>query len=83
MTRISSCQLVDMLAEVPDPRKKKGLRHPLASMLSRLSVCCVVNAAIHRLPNGHVSTLPFETPWGSRRNKPLRPQRISIMTSPP
>ena len=34
MTRISSCQLVDMLAEVPDPRKKKGLRHPLASMLA-------------------------------------------------
>ena len=34
MTRTSSCHLVDMLAEVPDPRKKKGLRHPLASMLA-------------------------------------------------
>ena len=34
MTRISSCHLLDMLAEVPDPRKKKGCRHPLVSMLS-------------------------------------------------
>ena len=34
MTRTFSCQLVDMLAEVPDPRKKKGRRHPLASMLA-------------------------------------------------
>ena len=29
MTRSSSCHLLDMLAEVPDPRKKKGKRHPL------------------------------------------------------
>ena len=38
MTRNQSCQLVDMLAEVPDPRKKKGLRHPLAAMLGVLVV---------------------------------------------
>ena len=31
MTRTSSCHLVDMLAEVPDPRKKKGHRHSLVS----------------------------------------------------
>ena len=34
MTRSSSCHLLDMLAEVPDPRKKKGRRHPLVSMLA-------------------------------------------------
>ena len=34
MTRKPSCQLLDMLAEVPDPRKKKGRRHPLVSMLA-------------------------------------------------
>ena len=34
MTRISSYHLVDMLAEVPDPRNKKGCRHPLVSMLA-------------------------------------------------
>lgn len=34
MTRTSSCHLLDMLAEVPDPRKKKGRRHPLVSMLA-------------------------------------------------
>ena len=34
MTRTSSCHLLDMLAEIPDPRKKKGRRHPLASMLA-------------------------------------------------
>ena len=34
MTRSSSCHLLTMLAEVPDPRKKKGQRHPLAAMLA-------------------------------------------------
>ena len=34
MTRTSSCHLLDMLAEIPDPRKKKGRRHPLAAMLA-------------------------------------------------
>ena len=34
MTRTSSCHLMDMLAEVPDPRNKKGKRHPLASVLA-------------------------------------------------
>ena len=34
MTRISSYHLVDMLAEVPDPRNKKGCRHPFVSMLA-------------------------------------------------
>ena len=33
MTRSSSCHLLDMLAEVPDPRKEKGKRHPLGAML--------------------------------------------------
>ncbi len=34
MTKLSSCHLLDMLAEVPDPRKKKGCRHPLVAMLA-------------------------------------------------
>ena len=38
MTRNHSCHLLDMLAEVPDPRKKKGLRHPLQAMLGALVV---------------------------------------------
>ena len=38
MTRNHSCHLLDMLAEVPDPRKKKGLRHPLKAMLGVLVV---------------------------------------------
>lgn len=42
MTRNRSpCHLVDMLAEVPDPRKKKGLSHPLAAMLGGLVVGCL------------------------------------------
>ena len=32
MTRTSSSHLIDMLAEVPDPRNKKGKRHPLKSI---------------------------------------------------
>ena len=34
MTRSFSCHLLDMLAEMPDPRNKKGCRHPLVSMLA-------------------------------------------------
>ncbi len=33
MTRKPSCHLIDMLAEVPDPRNNKGKRHPLKSIL--------------------------------------------------
>ena len=33
MTRSSSCHLLTMLAEVPDPRNKKGQRHPLPAIL--------------------------------------------------
>lgn len=43
MTRNHSCHLVDMLAEVPDPRKKKGLRHPLQAMLGVLVVGLLCN----------------------------------------
>ena len=38
MTREVSCHLIDMLAEVTDPRKDKGKRHPLKSILALL-VC--------------------------------------------
>ncbi len=34
MTRKSPCYLLDMLAEVPDPRNNKGKRHPLKSILT-------------------------------------------------
>ena len=38
MTRPESYHLLDMLAEVADPRKKKGCRHPLRAMLGVLVV---------------------------------------------
>ena len=38
MTRSSSCHLVDILAEVPDPRHKKGKRHSLESILALLVI---------------------------------------------
>ena len=38
MTRTSSCHFLDMLAEVPDPRNKKGRRHPLQALLAALIV---------------------------------------------
>ena len=41
MTSSSSCQL-DILAEVPDPRHKKGKRYPLSLSLAR-----------HRSDTGH------------------------------
>ena len=34
MTRKPSRHLIDMLAEVPDPRKEKGKRHPLKAILT-------------------------------------------------
>ena len=33
MTRTPSCHLLDILAEVPDPRNEKGKRYPLVSIL--------------------------------------------------
>ena len=33
MTRIPSCHLLDILAEVPDPRNEKGKRYPLVPIL--------------------------------------------------
>ena len=47
MTRPESYHLLDMLAEVADPRKKKGCRHPLQAMLGVLVVgllCQVIKA---------------------------------------
>lgn len=38
MTRSSSCHLLDILAEVRDPRHKKGKRHPLVSILALIVV---------------------------------------------
>ena len=34
MTRKTSCHLLDMLAQVPDPRHKKGKRHLLKALLA-------------------------------------------------
>ena len=38
MTRTSSCHLLDILAEVPDPRHKKGKRHDLVPMLALIFI---------------------------------------------
>ena len=43
MTRTPSCHLLDMLAEVPDPRKKKGKRHPLTAILGLTVVGLMCN----------------------------------------
>jgi hypothetical protein len=34
MTASCSQYLLDLLAQVPDPRKKRGRRHPLAALLA-------------------------------------------------
>jgi len=41
MTRTPSYHLLDILAEVPDPRHKKGKRHPLVSLLSDLGTVSI------------------------------------------
>lgn len=38
MTRKSSCHLLDMLAKLEDPRKDKGKRHPLKSILALMVI---------------------------------------------
>ena len=43
MTRSSSCHLLDILAEVPDPRHKKGKRHPLGSILALMVIGLMSN----------------------------------------
>ena len=43
MTRSSSCHLLDILAEVSDPRHKKGKRHPLTSILALIVIGLLAN----------------------------------------
>ena len=43
MTRSSSCHLLNMLAEVPDPRHKKGKRYPLVSILALIVIGLIAN----------------------------------------
>ncbi len=43
MTRSSSCHLLDILAEVPDPRHKKGKRYNLVSILALLVIGVMSN----------------------------------------
>ena len=43
MTRSLSCHLLDILAEVPDPRHKKGKRHPLVSILALIVIGLMSN----------------------------------------
>ena len=43
MTRTPSCHLLDILAEVPDPRHKKGKRHPLVSILALILIGLMAN----------------------------------------
>ena len=43
MTSSSSCHLLDILAEVSDPRHKKGKRHPLTSILALIVIGLLAN----------------------------------------
>ena len=43
MTRKSSCHLLDILTEVPDPRNKKGKRHPLEAILALIVIGLLTN----------------------------------------
>ncbi len=43
MTRSSSCHLLDILAEVSDPRHKKRKRHPLTSILALIVIGLLAN----------------------------------------
>ena len=38
MTKVKSCHLLDMLAKLKDPRKDKGKRHPLKSILALMVI---------------------------------------------
>lgn len=38
MTNNYSCHLLDISAEMPEPRNKKGKRHPLASLLALIVI---------------------------------------------
>ena len=43
MTRNAACHLLDILAEVPDPRHKKGRRYPLVSILALIVIGLMSN----------------------------------------
>ena len=65
----SGFHLLDMLAEVPDPRKEKGLRHPLKAMLG---------LTVIGLMSGQNSYTAIAT-WGTH----AAPTRKSLRVSPP
>ena len=64
----SGFHLLDMLAEVPDPRKEKGLRHPLKAMLG---------LTVIGLMSGQNSYTAIAT-WGR-----TQPQLAKALDSPP
>lgn len=79
MTRNPSCHLLGMLAEVPEPRKKKGLRYPLKAMLGVLVVGLLCG---HK---GYTSIAPWlqrhpglAKPWDSDPEKRRVSQRFII-----
>ena len=43
MKNPSSYRLLDILAEVPDPRNKKGKRHPLVAILALIVIGLIAN----------------------------------------
>ena len=51
MTRNASCHLLDILAEVPDPRHKKGRRYPLVSILALIVIGLMSNHKGYTLHN--------------------------------
>ena len=69
MTSSSSCHLLDILAEVSDPRHKKGKRHPLTSILALIVIGLLAN---HK---GYTSIAT----WA--RNQPELPKALGF-TSP-
>ena len=62
--------LLDALSEIEDPRKPKGVRHPLPAVLA-LSVCAMLSGArsLYAIASGAGNIPSWPSLWGSAGNR--------------
>ena len=76
MTKRKSYQLLDMLAELEDPCKDKGKRHPLKSILAIIVIGLMCG---HNFSAGSPCPAIFQSPHKCGARRPRRTIRDSLI----